>query len=98
MNAFVVSGLVKRRAELAGDIENGAEASRCAKMLARPRKPSTPRSCNSSPTSRSRRSGPKAFRPPADWSNRGADDPHLSSASFAKPQNRSPVAISRSSS
>jgi hypothetical protein len=90
MNAFVVSGLVKRRAELAGEIERSHEALR--KML------SDLESLDATilqfePDFKVETIKPKAFRPPKDWSNRGRC-PGSSSASCAKPQSRSPAAIS----
>ena len=68
MNAFVVSGLVKRRAELAGDIEKTHEALR--KMVL------DLENLNATilqfePDFRVETIKPKAFRPPKDWSNRG---------------------------
>ena len=68
MNAFVVSGLVKRRAQLAGDIEKAHESLRRmiidlenidATIL------------QFEPDFKLETIQPKAFRPPKDWSNRG---------------------------
>jgi hypothetical protein len=68
MNAFVVSGLIKRRAELAGEIERSHESLR--KML------SDLESLDATilqfePDFKVETIKPKAFRPPKDWSNRG---------------------------
>jgi hypothetical protein len=68
MNAFVVSGLVKRRAELAGDIEKAHEALR-RMVLDLENLDAT--ILQFEPDFRLETIKPKAFRPPKDWSNRG---------------------------
>ena len=68
MNAFVVSGLVKRRAELAGDIEKAHEALR-RMVLDLENLDAT--ILQFEPNFRLEAIKPKAFRPPKDWSNRG---------------------------
>jgi hypothetical protein len=68
MNAFVVSGLVKRRAELAGDIEKTHEALR-KMVLDLENLDAT--ILQFEPDFRVETIKPKAFRPPKDWSNRG---------------------------
>lgn len=68
MNAFVVSGLVKRRAELAGEIERTHEALR--KMVA-DLETLDATIIQFEPNFQVEAIRPKAFRPPADWSNRG---------------------------
>jgi hypothetical protein len=68
MNAFVVSGLVKRRAELAGDIERAHEALR-KMVLDLENIDATIMQFD--PDFRVETIQPKAFRPPKDWSNRG---------------------------
>jgi hypothetical protein len=68
MNAFVVSGLVKRRAELAGDIENTHEALR--KMVL-DLESLDATIVQFDPDFQVETIKPKAFRPPKDWSNRG---------------------------
>jgi hypothetical protein len=68
MNAFVVSGLVKRRAELAGDIEKAHEALR-KMVLDLENLDAT--ILQFEPDFRVETIKPKAFRPPKDWSNRG---------------------------
>ncbi|MDQ0467710.1 hypothetical protein [Labrys wisconsinensis] len=68
MNEFVLNGLVKRRAELAGDIENTHE---------RLRQPVNDLASldlvilQFDPSYVVESIRPKAFRPPADWSKRG---------------------------
>jgi hypothetical protein len=68
MNAFVLSGLVKRRAELAGDIEKTHEALR--KMVLDLENIDAT-ILQFDPDFRVETIQPKAFRPPKDWSNRG---------------------------
>jgi hypothetical protein len=68
MNAFVVSGLVKRRAELAGDIEKAHESLR-RMVLDLENLDAT--ILQFEPNFRVETIKPKAFRPPKDWSNRG---------------------------
>jgi hypothetical protein len=68
MNAFVVSGLVKRRAELAGAIERSHEALR--KMLLDLENLDAT-ILQFEPDFKVETIKPKAFRPPKDWSNRG---------------------------
>jgi hypothetical protein len=68
MNAFVVSGLVKRPAELAGDIEKTHEALR-KMVLDLENLDAT--ILQFEPDFRVETIKPKAFRPPKDWSNRG---------------------------
>ena len=63
MNAFVVSGLIKRRTELAGEIKRMHEALR--KMVL-----DLETILQFEPDFRVGIK-PKAFRPPKDWSNRG---------------------------
>src|ERR1700731_1279783 len=68
MNEFVLSGLVKRRAQLAGDIENTHEALR--KMVL-DLESLDAAIVQFDPHNRVESIKPKAFRPPKDWSNRG---------------------------
>ena len=68
MNAFVVSGLVKRRAQLAGDIEKAHEALR-QMVLDLENLDAT--ILQFEPDFKLETIKPKAFRPPKDWSNRG---------------------------
>lgn len=68
MNAFVVSGLVKRRAELAGDIEKAHESLR-QMVLDLENLDAT--ILQFEPDFKVETIRPKAFRPPKDWSNRG---------------------------
>ena len=68
MNAFVVSGLVKRRAQLAGDIEKAHEALR-RMVLDLENLDAT--ILQFEPDFKLETIQPKAFRPPKDWSNRG---------------------------
>jgi hypothetical protein len=68
MNAFVVSGLIKRRAQLAGDIEAAHEALR-RMVLDLENIDAT--ILQFEPNFRLEAIKPKAFRPPKDWSNRG---------------------------
>jgi hypothetical protein len=68
MNAFVLSGLVKRRAELAGDIENTHNALR--KMVLDLENIDAT-ILQFDPDFKVETIQPKAFRPPKDWSNRG---------------------------
>jgi hypothetical protein len=68
MNAFVVSGLVKRRAELAGDIEKAHDSLR-KMVLDLENLDAT--ILQFEPGFRVETIKPKAFRPPKDWSNRG---------------------------
>ena len=68
MNEFVVSGLVKRRAELTGEIE--ATHERLRQMVADLEAlDATIRQFD--PDYQVEAIRPKAFRPPKDWSNRG---------------------------
>jgi hypothetical protein len=68
MNAFVISGLVKRRAELAGDIEKAHEALR-RMVIDLENLDAT--ILQFEPDFKVEAIKPKAFRPPKDWSNRG---------------------------
>src|SRR6266542_4298639 len=68
MNTFVVSGLIKRRAELAGDIEQAHEALR-KMVLDLENLDAT--IVQFEPDFQVETIKPKAFRPPKDWSNRG---------------------------
>jgi hypothetical protein len=68
MNSFVIAGLVKRRAELAGDIEKAHEALR-AMVLDLENLDAT--ILQFDPDFKVETIKPKAFRPPKDWSNRG---------------------------
>jgi hypothetical protein len=68
MNAFVVSGLIKRRAQLAGDIEKAHESLR-RMVLDLENLDAT--ILQFEPDFRIESIAPKAFRPPKDWSNRG---------------------------
>src|SRR5258708_12034235 len=68
MNEFVLNGLVKRRAELAGDIENTHEALR--KMVL-DLESLDATIVQFDPDFQVETIKPKAFRPPKDWSNRG---------------------------
>lgn len=68
MNAFVISGLVKRRAELAGDIERTHEQLR-QMVLDLENLDAT--ILQFDPDFQVETIRPKAFRPPKDWSNRG---------------------------
>ena len=68
MNPFVVSGLVKRRAELAGDIEKAHESLR-QMVLDLENLDAT--ILQFEPDFKVETIRPKAFRPPKDWSNRG---------------------------
>jgi hypothetical protein len=68
MNAFVVSGLVKRRAELAGDIDKAHESLR-RMVLDLENLDAT--ILQFEPDFKVEAIKPKAFRPPKDWSNRG---------------------------
>lgn len=68
MNAFVVSGLIKRRAELAGDIEKAHEALR-RMVLDLENLDAT--ILQFEPDFKIETIKPKAFRPSKDWSNRG---------------------------
>lgn len=68
MNAFVVSGLVKRRAQLAGDIEKAHESLR-RMVLDLENLDAT--ILQFEPDFKVEAIRPKAFRPPKDWSNRG---------------------------
>ncbi len=68
MTDYVLTGLVKRRAELAGDIENAHEALR--KMITDlEHLDATIQQFDA--TYQVETIKPKAFRPPKDWSNRG---------------------------
>jgi hypothetical protein len=88
MNEFVLNGLVKRRAQLAGDIENTHEALR--KMVL-DLESLDATIVQFDPDFQVETIRPKAFRPPKDWSNRGQMSRIILSG--AKPQNRSPRAI-----
>jgi len=68
MNEFVLNGLVKRRAQLAGDIENTHEALR--KMVL-DLESLDATIVQFDPDFQVETIKPKAFRPPKDWSNRG---------------------------
>jgi hypothetical protein len=68
VNAFVVSGLVKRRADLAGEIERTHESLR--KMLS-DLETLDATILQFEPDFKVETIKPKAFRPPKDWSNRG---------------------------
>lgn len=68
MNEFVLGGLVKRRAQLAGDIENAHEALR--KMVL-DLESLDATILQFDPDYRVESIKAKAFRPPKDWSNRG---------------------------
>src|ERR1700732_2473117 len=68
MNEFVLNGLVKRRAELAGDIERTHEALR--KMVL-DLESLDATIVQFDPDFQVETIKPKAFRPPKDWSNRG---------------------------
>ncbi len=68
MNAFVVSGLIKRRAELAGDIERTHDQLR-KMVLDLENLDAT--IMQFEPDFRVETIRPKAFRPPKDWANRG---------------------------
>jgi len=68
MNEFVLNGLVKRRAELAGDIENAHEALR--KMVL-DLEALDATIVQFDPGFQVETIKPKAFRPPRDWAQRG---------------------------
>jgi hypothetical protein len=68
MNAFVLSGLVKRRAELAGDIEKAHESLR---LMVQDLENLDATILQFDPCFKVETIRPKAFRPPKDWSNRG---------------------------
>src|SRR4051812_13956555 len=68
VNEFVVSGLVKRRAALAGEIEAMHETLR--KMVADLENLDAT-IVQFDPTFKVESIKPKGFRPPSDWSNRG---------------------------
>jgi hypothetical protein len=68
MNAFVLSGLVKRRAQLAGDIEKAHE---CLRKMVLDLENLDATILQFDPDFRVEAIRPKAFRPPRDWSNRG---------------------------
>lgn len=68
MNEFVVSGLVKRRAELAGDIEN---TQKLLGKLVHDLEQLDAVILQFDPSYNVESIKPKAFRPPADWSKRG---------------------------
>src|SRR5258705_914714 len=68
MNEFVVSGLVKRRAALAGEIEATHETLR--KMVADLENLDAT-IVQFDPNFKVETIKPKGFRPPSDWSNRG---------------------------
>jgi hypothetical protein len=68
VNAFVVSGLIKRRAQLAGDIEKARESLR---MMVHDLENLDATILQFDPDFKCETIHPKAFRPPKDWSNRG---------------------------
>ena len=68
MHEFVLSGLVKRRAQLAGDIDNTHETLR--KMVL-DLESLDATIVQFDPDFQVETIKPKAFRPPKDWSNRG---------------------------
>jgi hypothetical protein len=68
MNSFVLPGLLKRRAELAGDIEAAHNALRRI-ILDLENLDAT--ILQFDPTYQVETIKPKAFRPPKDWANRG---------------------------
>lgn len=68
MNAFVLSGLVKRRAQLAGDIEKAHE---CLRKMVLDLENLDATILQFDPDFRVESVRPKAFRPPKDWANRG---------------------------
>lgn len=68
MNAFVVSGLIKRRAQLAGDIEKGHEA---LQRMVLDLENLDATILQFEPDFKIETIQPKAFRPPKDWANRG---------------------------
>jgi hypothetical protein len=68
MNVFVLNGLVKRRAELAGDIEAAHDALR--KMIVDLENIDAT-IMQFDPNFQVESIKPKAFRPPKDWANRG---------------------------
>jgi hypothetical protein len=68
MNEFVLNGLVKRRAELADDIENTHEALR---KMVQDLESLDATIVQFDPDFQVKTIKPKAFRPPKDWSNRG---------------------------
>ncbi|MBR0838151.1 hypothetical protein JQ612_33550 [Bradyrhizobium manausense] len=68
MNEFVLAGLVKRRAQLAGDIESAHESLR--KMVL-DLESLDATIVQFDPSYRVESIKAKAFRPPKDWSNRG---------------------------
>ena len=67
MNAFVVSGLIKRRAQLAGDIEKAHESLR---MMVQDLENLDATILQFEPDFKVETIRPKAFRPPKDWSAR----------------------------
>src|SRR5260370_12230702 len=67
MNEFVLNGLVKRRAQLAGDIENTHDALR---KMVRDLESLDATIVQFDPDYKVETIQPKAFRPPKDWSNR----------------------------
>ncbi len=68
MNAFVVSGLIKRRAQLAGDIEQAHESLR---RMVVDLENLDQTILQFEPGFKIEAIQPKAFRPPKDWANRG---------------------------
>lgn len=68
MNAFVVSGLVKRRAELAGDIEKAHES---LHLMVRDLANLDATIQQFEPGFKVETIRPKSFRPPRDWASRG---------------------------
>jgi hypothetical protein len=67
VNEFVLNGLVKRRAQLAGDIENTHDALR---KMVRDLESLDATIVQFDPDYKVETIQPKAFRPPKDWSNR----------------------------
>ncbi len=68
MNAFVLSGLVKRRSQLAGDIE---AAHNSLRMMVQDLENLDATILQFDPDFKVETIHPKSFRPPKDWSNRG---------------------------
>jgi hypothetical protein len=68
MSELVVAGLVKRRAQLAGDIENAHNAIR---QMVLDLESLDATILQFDPDYRVEAIKPKGFRPPSDWSNRG---------------------------
>ena len=68
MNSFILSGLVKRRADLAGEVERTHERLR---QLVNDLENLDATILQFDPDHEIEAIRPKAFRPPADWANRG---------------------------